>query len=419
MLRLDDTDVERSRPEFAAGIERDLIWLGLDWQEKQRQSDRLARYAAAAEALKVAGRLYPCFETPEELNFMRKRLLGRGLPPIYDRAALKLSADERTRFEAEGRRPHWRFRLADTEIIWQDLVRGETRFHGAHLSDPVVIRGDGTPLYTLPSVVDDLEMGISHVIRGEDHVANTAVQVQIFEALMAISGGVLPVFAHLPLLTDAGGQGLSKRLGSLSLEELRDQHGIEPLALTSLLATLGSSENIALHGSLDALVAGFDITAFGRASPKFNLDELAHLNARYLHGLSFSEAAAHLRNLGLRDLNLGEISAEFWEAVRPNLDRLDAVRDWQRICYETIDTVVEDQGFLETAADLLPDEPWDEATWGVWTARVKEASGHKGKALFLPLRRALTGCDHGPELKNLLPIIGRERALARLCGGRG
>lgn len=405
-LRYDDTDAERSRPEYVDAIAEDLRWLGLAWDRKAYQSRRLDKYTAAAERLKAESRLYPCYETPEELEYKRKRQLGRGLPPVYDRAALKLSPADRRALEAEGRQPHWRFRLDHDEVRWDDLVRGECHYHGANLSDPVLIRGDGTYLYTLPSVVDDMEFGVSHIIRGEDHVTNSVPQIQLFRAL----GGEPPAFAHLPLLTDAGGQGLSKRLGSLSLREMRGD-GLEAMAVNSLLAKLGTSDSIEVRTTLDPLIDEFDIGKFSRATPKFDPHELDHLNARLLHALSFDEARPRLEAVGLR-----EADQAFWLAVRPNLGRLREAREWWAICGQQLSPVIEDRAFCAAAAALLPPEPWDLDTWSAFTQAVKQATGAKGKALFHPLRLALTGRDHGPELKSLLPLIGRTRAEARLLG---
>ncbi|WP_448202624.1 glutamate--tRNA ligase [Azospirillum sp. sgz302134] len=407
LLRLDDTDEERSKPEYAEGIERDLTWLGLTWDRFARESDRYPRYDEVAAALKAAGRLYPCYETPEELNLKRASLVSQGRPPIYDRAALRLTDADRARLEAEGRKPHWRFKLEHAPVEWTDLVRGPVHFEGSALSDPVLIREDGRPLYTLTSVVDDGDLTITHVIRGEDHVANTAVQIQIFEAI----GAAVPTFAHLPLLTDATGQGLSKRLGSLSVGSLREEEGIEPMALASLLAKLGTSDPIEPRLTLDELVAEFDMAKVSRATPKFDPEELARLNARILHLLPFERVAGELAALGLTGAD-----AVFWEAVRPNLARIADARDWWAVTHAPVTPVVDDAGFLAEAATLLPDEPWDLTTWGAWTNAVKGKTGRKGKDLFLPLRRALTGRDHGPELKNLLPLIGRDRAQKRLAG---
>ncbi|WP_207461766.1 glutamate--tRNA ligase [Azospirillum sp. SYSU D00513] len=407
LLRMDDTDEERSRPEYAEGIERDLRWLGLHWDRFERESDRYPRYDEATEALKAAGRLYPCYETPEELNLKRASLVSQGRPPIYDRAALRLTDADRARLEREGRKPHWRFKLEHSPVDWTDLVRGPVHFEGTALSDPVLIREDGRPLYTLTSVVDDADFAITHVIRGEDHVANTAVQIQIFEAM----GAAVPAFAHLPLLTDAGGQGLSKRLGSLSIASLREEEGIEPMALASLLAKLGTSDAIEPRLTLDELVAEFDMGKIARGTPKFDPEELARLNARILHLLPFDRVRNDLAALGLEGAD-----EAFWEAVRPNLSRLSEARDWWAVTHAPVAPLVEDPDFAARAAALLPAEPWDLSTWGAWTGAVKAETGRKGKDLFLPLRRALTGRDHGPELKNLLPLLGRERALKRLAG---
>ena len=405
LLRLDDTDTERCRPEFADAIERDMAWLGLAWDEKVRQSDRTALYDTAIDRLKADGRLYPCYETPEELSLKRKSLLSRGLPPIYDRAALALSEADRADLEAQGRQPHWRFKLEHSAIEWTDLVRGPVHFEGRDLSDPVLIREDGRPLYHIGSVVDDIDLGITHVVRGEDHVANTAMHIQLIRAL----GAEPPNFAHLPLLADAAGKSLSKRLGSLGLQTLREEEGLEPMAIASLLGRLGTSDPVEPLPDLAALVATFDFAKFARGTPKFDPEDLKRLNARLLHETPFEAVAARLAELDLADIDAG-----FWNAVRPNLNRLAEVIDWCQVAKGPIEPVVEDVEFLQAAADLLPPEPWDDGTFGAWTASVKEATGRKGKDLFRPLRLALTGREHGPEMKVLLPLIGREAALIRL-----
>ena len=409
LLRLDDTDDERCRPEFAEAIERDLGWLGLDWDQRVRQSDRAARYDAAIAGLKADGRLYPCYETPEELALKRKSQLSRGLPPIYDRAALALSEADRAALQAHGRAPHWRFRLDHAAIDWTDLVRGPVHFEGRDLSDPVLIRADGRPLYHIGSVVDDIELAVTHVVRGEDHVANTAMHIQLFRAL----GAEPPQFAHLPLLADAAGKGLSKRLGSLSLESLREEEGLEPMAVASLLGRLGTSDPVEPLPDLSALVAGFDFGRFARGTPKFDPEDLKRLNARLLHDTPFSAVAGRLSDIGL-----AAVDAAFWDAVRPNLARFAEVRDWWRIANGPIEPVADDPDFLAEAAALLPPEPWDRDTFGAWTAAVKAATGRGGKALFRPLRLALTGLEQGPELKVLLPLIGRDEAVSRLRGKR-
>ena len=402
LLRIDDTDRDRSTAEYAAAIETDLKWLGLDWDSFARQSDRFARYAAAAEQLKAAGRLYPCFETPEELDLKRKLALARHLPPIYDRAALKLSPGEVAAKIAAGAQPVWRFKLLPGRIAWTDLVRGPAEFDAEKTSDPVLVRGDGLPLYTLSSVVDDIDFAITHIIRGEDHVTNTSVQIQLFEAL----GGAVPVFGHFSLIADAEGGKLSKRAGALSLDELR-RDGIEQMAVLSLLAKLGTSDAVEVRTERADLVAEFDIGKFSRNRPKLDPEELWHLNAKLLHLLSYEAVADRLPE--------GADEA-FWLAVRGNIERLRDAEAWLYVCRGPIGPVIEDAAFLEIAASLLPPAPLDAASWSLWTGSIKAATGRKGKELFHPLRLALTGLDHGPELARLLPLIGRDRALDRLAG---
>jgi glutamyl-tRNA synthetase len=407
LLRIDDTDTDRSTDEFARAIEADLRWLGLDWDAFARQSDRLDRYALALDRLRAAGRLYPCYETAEELEAKRRRQLARRLPPVYDRAALALTDDDRARLEAEGRRPHWRFRLDGRRVEWRDLVKGPKQVDTASLSDPVLVRADGRVLYTLSSVVDDIELGITHVIRGEDHVTNSGVQVELFEAL----GGQVPDFGHLSLLVGAGGEELSKRVGALSLGEMRAD-GIEPMALASLLARLGSADPVEAHARLDELVAGFDLGRFGQAPAHFDPAELRKLNAKVLHATPFDAVASRLAALGV------PADEAFWEAVRPNLARLEEAADWWAIAHGHLPPAEPDP-VARAAADLLPPPPWGPDTWPLWTKQVSESTGAKGKALFLPLRRALTGRDHGPEMKAFLPLIDPARARARLLGEGG
>lgn len=413
ILRLDDTDAERSKEEFAAAIREDLLWLGLVWDREERQSDRFERYRQAAQALVAAGRLYPCYESEDELDRKRKRQLGRGLPPIYDRAGLRLTSEERRRLDAEGRAPHWRFRLDNSEpgsdtplptiVSWNDAIRGDQTVDVGSLSDPVLIRADGTYLYTFTSVVDDLDLAVTHVIRGEDHVTNTGVQIQLFEAL----GGEAPVFAHHSLLVGADGEALSKRLGALSIASLREK-GLEPMAVASHAALVGTSEPIEPHQRLDELVGLFALDKISTAAARFDVAELESLNAKLLHALPYSAVAHRLELMGITG---GEA---FWSAVRGNLAVLADARQWWAVVAGDIAPVIEDRALTDRAAQLLPPEPWDAATWGVWTDAVKQATGAKGKALFHPLRLALTGCEAGPELKALLPLIGRARALARL-----
>jgi glutamyl-tRNA synthetase len=402
LLRLDDTDTARSTEEFAKGIEADLRWLGLDWDRFAKQSDRFALYSEATEKLKASGRLYPCYETSEELQLRRKIQLSQKKPPVYDRAALKLTAEDRAKFEAEGRQPHWRFKLNGGTVVWDDIIHGRVEIDMASLSDPVLVRSDGYPLYTLSSVVDDGDLKISHVIRGEDHVTNTAAQIQLFEAL----GYAVPGFGHFSLLLDAEGGGLSKRLGSLSLADLRDQ-GYEPMALNSLLARLGSADPVEAQADVQALVAGFDLSRFSRAPARLDPHDLDLLNAKLLHGTDFAAVRDRLPN--------GATEA-FWLAIRGNLGRLSEAADWWTVATSEIATTHEDPAVVAAAAEALPPEPWDATTWKALTQAISAKTGAKGKALFHPLRLALTGRDKGPEMAALLPLIGRERALKRLTG---
>ncbi len=402
VLRIDDTDTERSTPAFEAGIIADLQWLGLDWDAFARQSERNACYEAAIQHLRDTDRLYACYETPEEPDRQRGLQRAAGRPPVYDRAGLKLTAAERAAHAAEGRRPHWRFLLNQTRVTWDDLVRGPQDVDAASLSDPVLIREDGRPLYTITSVVDDGEMGISHVIRGEDHVANSAAQIQLFEAL----GHAVPAFGHFALIVEADGSPLSKRLGSRTVQALREQ-GIEPMALVSLLSRLGTALPVEAFADHEAAAAGFDLASFGRAAARFDERELQKLSATLVHGLSADAAASRLGT---------ELDPALWEAVSGNLERLQDIRIWQDIVAAPIRPVIDDPDFTRRAAELLPDGELDQESWGIWTKAVRSETGRKGRELFRPLRLALTAREHGPEMKALRPLIGRERTLGRLKG---
>lgn len=404
-LRIDDTDAERSKPEFEQAIIEDLHWLGLDHTQFARQSERFSAYDAAAEKLKAASLLYPCYESAEELDRRRKRQIAMRRPPVYDRAALKLTPDERTKLEAEGRKPHWRFKLSHSAVQWNDLLRGPVDIDTSHLSDPVLIREDGRYLYTLPSVVDDVDFKVSHIVRGEDHVTNTAAQVELFAAL----GATIPAFAHFPLLVGAGGEALSKRLGSLSLRSLRED-GAEPLAVTSYLAKIGTSDPVDIRLSIDQLAEEFSFEKIGRAPAHFDPAELTALNGKLLHQLPYAAVQEKLTAMGITG---GEA---FWEAVKPNLTALADAGDLWPILTGPLIPVIEDQALASRAADLLPPEPWDETTWPLWTKQISAETGAKGRALFHPLRLAITAREHGPELKKLLPLIPREKVLARLKG---
>lgn len=418
LLRLDDTDTVRSTQEYADAICDDLKWLGLTWDEFARQQDRTALYDEAAEALKASGALYPCFETEEELDRRRKRQLAMHKPPIYDRAALKLSDDEIATRIGRGDKPHWRFRLPNTSeerglapqptlVSWNDLIRGDQTVDLGSLSDPVLIREDGTYLYTFTSVVDDVAFGITHIVRGEDHVTNTGVQMAIFEAM----GATPPEFGHHSLLVGADGHALSKRLGALSVQSFRDD-GLEPMAVLCHAALVGTSDAIEPFKSRDELAAKLDFAKISTAPGRFDVAELKTLNSKLLHMLDYADVADRLRALGI------EGREDFWNAVRGNLELFADTRDWWTVVAGDIDPVIEDSKVTVAGASLLPPEPWSEATWSEWTGAVKAQTGAKGKALFHPLRLALTGREAGPELKFLLPLMGRDRVLARLEGKR-
>ena len=407
VLRIDDTDLARSTQEFEDGIETDLTWLGLVWDERYNQSKRFDRYEEAAARLKASGRLYACYETADELDRRRKVQLSRGLPPIYDRAALLLTDAEKAAFEAEGRRPHWRFKLEGKRVAWEDLARGHAEVDTASMSDPVLIREDGLFLYTLPSVVDDIDMDITHIIRGEDHVTNTGAQIEIFEALDA----KVPGFAHMPLLVGADGAALSKRLGSLSISDMRDQ-GYEPIAITSHLGKIGTSDNLEIAASVEALGQAFAFSKMGRSPARYDTADLDRLNAQALHGMAYAEAQPRLAMLGA---DLGEV---FWDTVRGNLNKFADVADMAKIVTGPVTPVIEDAAFAAAALEVLP-EVIDANAWSAWTAAVKEKTGAKGKALFMPLRLALTGQAHGPDMAAMAPLIGREAIVRRLKGEAG
>ncbi|MEY4965353.1 MAG: Glutamate--tRNA ligase [Pseudomonadota bacterium] len=398
LLRIDDTDAARSTKAFEEAIYRDLGWLGLAHDGTDRQINRLVKYSTAFYTLQASGRVYPCFETEGELERQRSLLAARKLPPIYNRASLDPA--NAAKWEAEGRKPHWRFKLSRSKVGWTDLVRGPVEIDTATMSDPVLVREDGAFLYTLPSVADDIDMAISHVVRGEDHVTNTAAQIEIFQAL----GASIPKFAHFPLLVGAGGEALSKRLGSLSLEQLRED-GMEPLAVAAYLAKIGTSDPVEPRQTLGELAAEFDFAKIGRAPAHFVPKELLALNAKTLHAMPYSAVA-----------NAVPQGEAFWDAIKPNLNKLRDIAEMARLVSGPVTPVIEDAALATAAAALLPPEPWDQETWGAWTKAVSAQTGAKGRGLFHPLRLALTGLEHGPELKKLLPLIGRDKSVARLKG---
>ena len=411
ILRIDDTDAARSREDYVDAIRSDLTWLGLDWDAEERQSARLDRYETAFAALHAAGRIYPCYETAQELDVKRKIALGRGLPPIYDRAALQMTEADRTAKEAEGIAPHWRFLLDHAEpIAWDDGIRGAQKFDAVQLSDPVIRRADGSWLYMMPSAVDDIDMGVTQVLRGEDHVSNTAVQIQIFTALFATgfaatenAANMLPAFAHEALLVGREGK-LSKRLGSLGCDAFRER-GIEPEAIIALLARLGTSQPVEPIADRSALIESFELSTFGRAPAKFDEEDLERLNSGIVHQLPFAAVQARLPD-GMDEAG--------WHAVRPNLAHLGEVGDWWRLVTGPItqpEFTSDDKAFLAEAVRVLA---WGADPWSALTTALKEATGRKGKPLFLPLRRALTGMDHGPNMGELLPLIGEVEARSRL-----
>ncbi len=397
VLRIDDTDAERSTQAYIDAIQFDLEWLGLHWDRIEQQSQRLDRYAEAADRLRAAGRFYECFETPAELDLKRKKQLNMGRPPVYDRAALDLDEEAKAQLRA-ARDGYWRFKLDQSRIEWEDGILGPLSIDAASVSDPVLIRADGQVLYTLASVVDDIEMGITHIVRGSDHVTNTATQIQIIAAL----GGTPPGFAHHSLLTGAQGEALSKRLGVLSLRDLREQ-GVTPAALLSLMARLGSSQPVDLRSSIDAIAEGFDLAQFGAAPTKFDAEDLWPLTRADLQSRPYQAVADEIRGLGVPDA----LAPQFWEVMRENITRLDDLAEWWALCREGAapEIAPEDAEFVAEALKLLPPPPYGPEAWKAWTDAVKAATGRKGRALFMPLRKALTGRAHGPDMGALMPLL--------------
>ncbi len=398
ILRLDDTDPERSKQEYADAIRQDLEWLGLTWDRMERQSDRLDRYAAAADTLREKGRFYEAFETPTELDLKRKKQLNMGKPPVYDRAALALSDDEKAKLRAERGEGVWRFLLDHERIVWTDGILGDISIDAASVSDPVLIRQDGQVLYTLASVVDDTDFGVTHVVRGSDHVTNTATQIQIIEAL----GFTPPAFAHHSLLTGPQGEALSKRLGTLALRDLRAA-GIEPMALLSLMARLGSNQPVELRADHAELIEGFDLGQFGAAPTKFDADDLKPLTARYLASLPYGAMADELAELGVPD----DLAPRFWEVLRENIETRADLGPWWETLRDGAVPLIEDadRELVTDALARLPEPPYGPQTWADWTGAMKDASGRKGKALFMPLRMALTGRARGPEMADFMPLM--------------
>lgn len=418
ILRYDDTDIERSQQEYVNGIAVDLEWLGIKPDEIYYQSKRFSRYDEVAETLKQRGLLYPCYETVEELDRRRKIQLSRKLPPVYDRNALKLTQEDKIAFEIQGRKPHWRFLLPNfqsnplqtkrTEIYWDDMVKGRQTIDLASISDPVLIREDGSYLYTLPSVVDDIDMGITHIIRGDDHITNTGAQIAIFQALNA----KLPIFGHINLLTTVSGEGLSKRNSDLSIRSLR-KDGFESMAVQSLAVLIGTSQNVQAYPSQAALLEHFNLQGTSKSAAKFDTADLLTLNSCLVHELTYEEVKTRLENLSI----CGEKAECFWNAVKGNIDKVNDAVLWWTIIHndQSFDIVTpEDRVFVQQSVDLLPKDILNDESWKIWTTALKEKTGRKGKALFMPLRQALTGMEYGPEMGKLLPLLGREKIIHRL-----
>lgn len=402
ILRLDDTDRERSKQEYVDGIQRDLEWLGLQWDRVERQSLRLDRYAEVADSLRASGHLYEVFETPTELDLKRKKQLNMGKPPVYDRTGLNLSDADKDKLRAEGRDGYWRFKLDHERIEWADGILGDISIDAASVSDPVLIRADGQVLYTFASSVDDTDMGVTNIVRGSDHVTNTATQIQIIRAI----GGTPPAFAHHSLLTGAKGEELSKRIGALSLKDLREA-GVAPEALLSLMARIGSGQPVGL-ASLDELAEEFDLSHFGASPTKFDAEDLWPLTREHNQSLPFETVRDRIAALGVP----ADQAERFWRVASQNITTLEDLAGWWRICSEGAEPLVdaEDADFIVEAMKLLPPPPYSDSTWGEWTANVKEATGRKGKGLFMPLRKAVTGQAHGPDMSELMPLLQVIRA---------
>lgn len=405
MLRIDDTDLERSQKIYEDQILKDLEWLGIKWDSFARQSDRLEYYEKAKNFLLSTGRIYECFETPEEIEMKRKIQLSRGLPPIYDRAGLKLSKEEKESLKNKGLKPHYRFLLEDKKIEWEDQVKGLVSFSGDKLSDPILIREDGSMTYILTSIVDDIDFKITDIIRGEDHVTNTAIQIQLFEAMKS----PVPKFSHLSLINHREGK-ISKRKGGFEIKSLKEDF-IEPMTICSFFARLGTSDSVKAYININQLIDEFNITKFGKSQTSFSENEIATLNHKIIQQLELKDIKLQILTLGLTN-----IDEKFWLTIRPNIEKISDLKDWWKICTQPITPIIEDSSYLEVAIKLLPTGEWNDKTWEEWTIAIKKQTDRQGKSLFMPLRKALTSQEHGPELKYLLPLIGKEKAQKRLKG---
>ena len=403
MLRIDDTDDERSLKKYEDAIKEDLSWVGINWDSLEKQSSRLSYYDQALQKLLDKKRAYPCFETAEELSLKRKKQLSSGKPPIYDRSALNLSDSDIADLKAKGRSPHYRFLLDHKDVNWNDLVKGASQYNMSNLSDPVIIREDGRVIYTLASVVDDIDFEVTDILRGEDHMTNSAAQIQLFEALESSP----PNLGHLSLLTDISGAGLSKRLGSISLRDLKDE-GFQPMAISSLLSKVGTSDAVEIFRDINQIISDFDISKFGKSKPKFDKNELRGLNSKLFKLLDFSDISNQLKKFNFK------ISSDFWELVKGNIENLEELELWWNIIYGNIEPKYNDENFLNTALETLPEGNFDKNTWTNWTSILMEETGRKGKELYNPLRMCLTGQNKGPEMATLVFLMGRGKVLERL-----
>ena len=403
ILRIDDTDLERSKKEYEEKIKRDLSWLGISWNKSFNQSDRKKIYDQSIEKLKNDNRLYPCFESQEELSLKKKSQLTSGKPPIYDRSSLDLTETEIKNLLQSGKKPHWRFKLENKTIEWNDLIKGKVSFESKNLSDPVLIREDETLLYHLPSVIDDIEEGVSEIIRGEDHISNTAFHIQIFEAL----NSTIPTFGHHPFLTDENGKGFGKRLGSLSIEKLRET-GFESLTILNYLLSVGTSSNISSETDVTKLINNYNISNISNSSPKFSIEVLKLLNKEILQKYTYSDVKNKFLDLGIHADN------NFWIFVKNNINFFSECLEWYNIIKTEKSFYAEDKEFLKDAADLLPKEPYTIDSWDEWILEINKKTGKKGKDLFMPLRMALTGKAKGPELKLLLPLLTKNNIMKKL-----
>ena len=403
MLRIDDTDHERSTLQFEKSIKDDLSWMSLNWDSIEKQSSRIKRYDEILQILLDKKRAYPCFETAEELSLKRKVQLSSGKPPVYDRSALKLSDSDIASLKTQGKKPHFRFLLDHSQVNWNDLVKGESKYHMSSLSDPVILREDGRVIYTLASVVDDIDFEITHILRGEDHMTNSAAQIQLFEAL----GSKAPELGHLSLLTDISGSGLSKRLGSLSLQDLKSE-GFQPMAISSLLSKVGTSDPVEIKKDIQKIIIDFDINKFGRSKPKFDKNELSNLNSKIFQLMDYEELSEDLNKIN------SDMTIELWNLIKGNINTLKDVNEWFNVCYGKIIPIIENKTLIDLALNLIPKTDFDENTWTIWTKALSKESGKKGKDLFMPMRLCLTGQNKGPEMAELIRIMGRDRVISRL-----